>query len=40
MRIPDMTFLYETGRPAFQRSFAQDSGHKDTPTASDAGKWL
>ncbi|MGZ3611270.1 MAG: hypothetical protein ACXVBU_14545, partial [Ktedonobacteraceae bacterium] len=28
-----MTFLYETGRPAFQSSFAQNNGYKDTPTA-------
>ena len=33
IRIGDMTFLYETGRPAFQSSFAQNNGYKDTPTA-------
>ena len=33
IRIADMTFLYETGRPPFQSSFAQNNGYKDTPTA-------
>ena len=33
IRIADMTFLYETGRPAFQSSFAQNNSYKDTPTA-------
>jgi len=33
IRIGDMTFLYETGRPEFQTPFAQETGYKDTPTA-------
>jgi len=32
IRIGDMTFLYEVGRPNFQRPPVQESGHKDAPT--------
>jgi hypothetical protein len=33
IRIGDMTFLYETGRPDFQSPLAQERSHKDVPTA-------
>jgi hypothetical protein len=33
IRIGDMTFLYETGRPDFQRPVVQESRHIDVPTA-------
>src|SRR6266568_3086648 len=33
IRIGDMVFLYEAGRPDFQSPFVQKSSHKDVPTA-------
>jgi len=32
IRIGDMTFLYEAGRPDFQSPLVQESSHKDAPT--------
>jgi len=32
IRIGDMVFLYEAGRPDFQSPFVQKSSHKDVPT--------
>jgi hypothetical protein len=32
IRIGDMTFLYEAGRPDFQSPLVQESSHKDVPT--------
>jgi predicted component of type VI protein secretion system len=33
IRIGDMVFLYEAGRPDFQRPFRQENSYKDVPTA-------
>jgi hypothetical protein len=33
IRIGDMTFMYDAGRPDFQNPFVQERSHKDVPTA-------
>jgi hypothetical protein len=33
IRIGDMTFMYDAGRPDFQSPLVQESSHKDVPTA-------